>query len=81
MPAWDIRRFQEVFVRYRGVLHEAEEDEICFLFLPLGIQPWGYSLFILLFRLNFYKNLDFLDGMTSDVMLMSIIKIEGVICE
>lgn len=43
--------------------------------------PWGYSLFILLCRLNFYKNLDFWDGMTSDVMLMSIIKIEGVICE
>lgn len=38
-------------------------------------------MFILLFRLNFYKNLDFLDGVTSDVMLMSIIKIEGAICE
>lgn len=38
-------------------------------------------MFVLLFRLNFYKNLDFWDGVTSDVMLMSIIKIEGVICE
>lgn len=38
VPAWDIRRFQEVFVRYRGVLREAEEDGICFLILPLGIQ-------------------------------------------
>ena len=38
MPAWDIRRFQEVFVRYRGVLREAEEDELCFLFLSLGIR-------------------------------------------
>lgn len=26
VPAWDIRRFQEVFVRYRGVLREAEEE-------------------------------------------------------
>lgn len=68
-------------MRYRGVLHEAEEDEICFLFLPLGIQPWGYRMFILLFRLNFYKNLDFPHRVTSDVMLMSIIKIEGAICE
>lgn len=32
-------------------------------------------------QIKFYKNLDFLDGVTSDVMLMSIIKIEGVICE
>lgn len=43
--------------------------------------PWGYSLFILLCRLNFYKNLDFSHRVTSDVMLMSIIKIEGAICE
>ncbi|WP_288803473.1 hypothetical protein [uncultured Dialister sp.] len=43
--------------------------------------PWGYSLFILLCRLNFYKNLDFPHRVTSDVMLMSIIKIEGAICE
>ena len=27
------------FCAFGGVLHEAEEDEICFLFLPLGIQP------------------------------------------
>lgn len=27
------------FCALGGVLHEAEEDEICFLFLPLGIQP------------------------------------------
>lgn len=26
------------FCAFGGVLHEAEEDEICFLFLPLGIQ-------------------------------------------
>lgn len=26
------------FCVFEGVLHEAEEDEICFLFLPLGIQ-------------------------------------------
>lgn len=35
---------------------------------------WGYRIFVLLFRLNFYKNLDFLDGVTGHVMLMSIIK-------
>lgn len=38
-------------------------------------------MFILLCRLNFYKNLDFLGGATGHVMLMSIIKIEGAICE
>lgn len=27
------------FCAFGGVLHEAEEDEIRFLFLPLGIQP------------------------------------------
>ena len=26
------------FCAFGGVLQEAEEDEICFLFLPLGIQ-------------------------------------------
>ena len=26
------------FCAFGGVLHEAEEEEICFLFLPLGIQ-------------------------------------------
>lgn len=26
------------FCAFGGVLHEAEEDEICFLLLPLGIQ-------------------------------------------
>lgn len=64
------------FCAFGGVLHEAEEDEICFCFFP-----WGYRIFVLLFRLNFYKNLDFWDGVTGHVMLMSIIKIEGVICE
>lgn len=57
------------FCAFGGVLREAEEDEICFCFFP-----WGYRMFILLFRLNFSKNLDFPHKVTSDVMLMSIIR-------
>lgn len=62
------------FCAFGGVLHGAEDLFFCSF-------PWGYRIFVLLFRLNFYKNLDFGDGVTGHVMLMSIIKIEGVICE
>lgn len=55
---------------------EQRKMKFVFLFLPLGIQPVYPAM-----QIKFYKNLDFWDGMTSDVMLMSIIKIEGVICE
>jgi len=69
VPAWDIWRFQEVFVRSGVFCTKQRKMKFVFCFFP-----WGYRIFVLLFRLNFYKNLDFWDGVTGHVMPMSIIK-------